>query len=375
MALRVLMRFVFRDRMVQSLNSVRQEFSSLMAKARLGIDRRGQSRRLRITPSRRRPNYTRSLGVVFLTGPIVLCRLAAGMLFTTIGAYAQDVQNGGLGSLPIARQFVLGQRPFSSSSSWNTRIAPRSTYTKMNWPLSNGYNYGVAWNSSSPAIYVASISDPLVEVAYPPGWGYAGGSLRIHMPPQADGALGTDGELLVIEGNIVHNFWQFKRLSPTTASAHSYGATNVLTGSGWGRKLPPLGAGIVGAGSSQLAGLLVQAETDQGEIAHALQIAIEFSLAKTGHTGEAISGDGKNPNGIAQEGERLAIPPQAPMPAGLSALGQKVFRAYQEYGAFVIDVAGGVTNLRAQANAYDDARMAALGRDLLKITPILQLVR
>jgi len=38
-------------------------------------------------------------------------------------------------------------------------------------------------------------------------------------------------------------------------------------------------------------------------------------------------------------------------------------------------VAGGVTNLRAQANAYDNARMAALGRDVLKITPILQLVR
>jgi hypothetical protein len=147
------------------------------------------------------------------------------------------------------------------------------------------------------------------------------------------------------------------------------------TGNGWGSKVPFLSAGIVAAGSSQLAGLLVQAETDRGDIAHALQISIESSLAKPGYTGEAISGDGKNPNGIVQEGERLGIPPRTPMPPGLSPLGQKVFRAYQEYGAFVVDVAGGVTNLRAQANAYDSATMTALRLDLLKITPMLRRVQ
>jgi hypothetical protein len=56
----------------------------------------------------------------------------------------------------------------------------------------------------------------------------------------------------------------------------------------------------------------------------------------------------------------------------LSRLGQKVFRAYQEYGAFVVDVANGATNLRAQANGYDTATIAALQLDMLKITPMLQ---
>jgi len=294
------------------------------------------------------------------------------MTICSVVASGQSINVGGVDA--SALQFTLGQRPFSPSSSWNTKIAPRATYTKLSWPAANGYNYSVAWNQYSPAIYVASTSDPLVSVTYPAAWGYRGGVLNIRIPAEADGAAGTDGELLVIEGNVVHNFWQFKRLSPTTALARSYGAANVLGDSGWGRKSPFLGAGIVATGSSQLAGLLVQAETDSGEIAHALQISIERSLAKPGHTGEAIAGDGKNPNGLAQEGARLAIPLQTAMPAGLSPLGRKVFRAYQDYGAFIIDVAGGVTNLRAQSNAYDRATISALQRDLLKLTPMLQQV-
>lgn len=268
--------------------------------------------------------------------------------------------------------FTLGQRPFAASSSWNTPIAATATYKKAGWPPSA--RFGVAWSSYSPAVHVTSDSDPVVAVEYPPSWGHPGGILIIRMPLDANGAPGTDGELLVIDGNTVHNFWQFRRRGPTEAAARSYGATNILTGSGWGLASPFRGAGIVATGSSQLAGLLIQAETDRGEIAHALQIVVESSLAKPGHTGEAINGDGKNPDGLFQEGQRLAIPTTAPMPQGLSPLGQKVFRAYQKYGAFVVDVAGGITNLRAQANAYDRSTIIALQRDVMRITPMLERV-
>lgn len=271
-----------------------------------------------------------------------------------------------------ADQFVVGERPFAASSSWNTPIADDAIYRKVGWPITA--RFGVAWSSYSPAIYTASDSDPVVSVQYPPGWGYPGGIVNVRMPPNADGAVGTDGELLAIDGDVVHNFWQFKRLNLTEATARSYSATNVITGNGWGRASPFLGAGIVAAGSSQLAGMLVRAETDRGEIAHALQISIDMSLAKPGHVGEAINGDGHNPNGLLQEGQRLAIPPAVPMPQRLSPLGQKVFRACQRYGAFVIDVAGGVTNLRAQANAYDRTTIAALRRDVRRIMPMLQRV-
>ncbi len=270
------------------------------------------------------------------------------------------------------RSFVLGDRPFSPASSWNTPIPASAHYSSVRWPA--GSRFGVAWNSYSPAIYVSSSSDSLVSVAYPAVWGYRGGALRVRMPLPADGARGTDGELLIIDGGVVHNFWQFKRLDKTTATASSYAAADIVSGTGWGRVSPFLGAGIVAAGSSQLAGLLIQAETDRGDITHALQLCIDMSLAKPGRVGDAISSDGKNPNGIVQMGEHLAIPPDVPMPAGLSSLGQKVFRAYQHYGAFVIDVAGGVTNLRAQANAYDAQTIESLRLDLRRITPLLQRV-
>jgi hypothetical protein len=268
----------------------------------------------------------------------------------------------------------LSTSPFSASSSWNTLVPAGSTFTKLNWPGSTGYNYSVAWDAYSPAVYVASASDPIVQVSHPAGWGYPAGTVSIHMPAGVDGAAGTDGELVIIDGDVAYNFWQFNRTSNTTATAASFGAENVVTGDGWGSKSPFLSAGITAVGASELGGLLVQAETADGSINHALQLAVDFSLAKPGFTGSAIAGDGSNSSGIVQEGQHLAISPDTPMPSGLSALGQQVFTAMQKYGAYVVDVAGGTTNIRAQANAFDDATMTALWHDMGNITPLLQSV-
>jgi hypothetical protein len=306
---------------------------------------------------------------------LALCISSASVIEAQRPAALAAEQNARSMRSPTAaseRPFVLGDRPFSPASSWNTPIPASARYSHVRWP--SGSRFGVAWNSYSPAIYVSSSSDSPVSVAYPEAWGYRGGALHVRMPLPAEGARGTDGELLIIDGGVVHNFWQFRRIDKTTATASSYAAADVVSGTGWGRVSPFRGAGIVAAGSSQLAGLLIQAETDRGEIAHALQLCINMSLAKPGPVGDAISSDGKNPGGIAQLGEHLAIPPNVPMPVGLSALGQKVFRAYQRYGAFVVDVAGGVTNLRAQANAYDVSTIDALRMDLRRITPLLQRV-
>lgn len=126
--------------------------------------------------------------------------------------------------------------------------------------------------------------------------------------------------------------------------------------------------------SSQLAGLLVQEETDAGDIEHALQIALDAPLQKPGSTGEAISGDGKDPNGISTEGDRLALPPGTPLPADLSPLGAKVFRALVKYGVFNIDTTHGTSLLRAQSNAFDAATIDALRKDVNKFLPALQRV-
>lgn len=264
---------------------------------------------------------------------------------------------------PAPSGFALGQRPFAANSSWNKPIGANASYADMNWPASTGYNYGVAWSSYSPSIIVSKNSDPLVNVTIPYTWGWPAQTMQLRIPAGVTGASGTDGEIVIIDGTTVHNFWQFTR-NGGTASAPAYGRTDILTGSGWGSKSPFQAAGIVATGSSQLAGLLVQAETDAGEIQHALQITLDFPLQKPGFVGEAISGDGGSSSGIAVEGERFAIPKTTAMPSGLSPLGQKVFRAYQNFGVYNIDVSGGTSNLRAQANAYSQPVMEALRQDL-----------
>jgi hypothetical protein len=191
------------------------------------------------------------------------------------------------------------------------------------------------------------------------------------MPAAANGAAGTDGELIVIDGDVAYNFWQFKRTGNTTGTAVSFGAENVVTGDGWGSKSPFLGAGITAVGASQLGGLIVKDETNDGDIDHALQLAVDRNLVRSGAVGQALSSDGSSASGIVQEGQLLAIPPGTPMPAGLTPLGQQVFKAMQTYGAYVVDVAGGTTNVRAQANAFDSATIAALAKDMHQITPLL----
>ena len=266
--------------------------------------------------------------------------------------------------------FNLATSPFSSTSSWNTPVNSNATYTRLNWPASTGYNYSVNWSQYSPAVYQASSTDPVVQVSVPASWGWPGGTISVHMPANANGAAGTDGELLVVDGDTVYNFWQFTRTSATTATAKSYGESNVVTGTGWGTRQPFLSAGTTAAGASELGGLLVQSETDTGTINHALQLVVASNLVKSGFTGSAISSDGGSSSGIVQEGDHLAIAPGTPMPSGLSTLGQEVFRALQQYGAYVVDV-GGATVVRAQANAYNSTTMNALWHDMGSITPLL----
>jgi hypothetical protein len=268
--------------------------------------------------------------------------------------------------------FALGQVPFTATSTWNTPIAANATYTPLAWSTSDGNTYWVNWDSYSSPIYVTAPTDPIVQVTVPAGWGWPANT-SLHAPAGATGAPGTDGEIVVIDGTTVYNLWQFNRTSDTTATASAYAETDVITGTGWGTASPFLGAGIVAAGSSELAGMLVEAETDAGAIQHALQITIYSSLNKPGFTGNAIAGDGPSAGGIVQEGDRLGIPPGTAMPGGLSPLGQEVFSAFQKYGAFDIDT-GGATTLRAQQNAYDAATMSALQTDMATLMPLLQLV-
>jgi hypothetical protein len=279
--------------------------------------------------------------------------------------------DSGADSAP-AGPFSLGQTPFTPTSSWNTLLPASATFTPMTWP--SGVVYSVGWSAYSAPIYVAAPTDPLVQVNCPASWGWpANPSFRI--PSGATGAPGTDGEIVVIDGTTVNDLWQFDRTSDTAGTAQAFAATDVIMGSGWGTASPFLAAGIMAAGSSELAGMIVQAETDAGEIHHAIQLEMPAPVNMPGYAGNAISGDGQSTTGTLKEGDQLAIPAGTPMPAGLSPLGQKVFRALQTYGGFDIDSTDCCTvATRAQQNAYDQTTMSALLNDVPQIFPLLQRV-
>ena len=305
---------------------------------------------------------------------------SSGMTSSQVQSVTPAALSGGGGTPPTAPgpvgtgSFILGQRPFLATSTWNTPVSASASYTPFSWV--NGAYYMFGWSKYSTAVYVTNPSDPLVTITTVASWGWPAETLSLHLPSGVTGAPGSDAELIIIDGNNVHNFWVFNRINDNSATAKAYGRTNLLTGDGWGKASPFLGAGIVGAAASEFAGLLVQAETDAGEINHALQIEMPGPMQAPGRTGGAIGADGHSPTGVVQEGDRLAIPPSVAMPAGLSPLGQKVFRALQKYGCFDIDTTDNITvSFRAQQNAYDSATMTALDSDIRIIAPLLQLVQ
>jgi len=286
------------------------------------------------------------------------------------------------------RGYQLGQVPFAATSNWNTPIPSNAIYTTINWPASTGYNYSVAGGNGgggASAVFFSAASDPMVAVRCPATWGWpANPSLRIPSGATSN-PHDTDGEILFVDNstNTVWNFWQFTRTSDTTATASAYAKTNIQTGTGWEIRGSRRAAGITAVGSSVLAGLLVQAETDQGLINHAIGIASEMDITMTGFdpTWGAVGGDGRrSTGGVVQEGWRVGIPPGTRMPQGdrgpLSPQGQMVFNALTTYGGYIVDVAGGVTNLRAQQNAvgYDERWMNALWHDMGHIMPLTKKV-
>ncbi len=198
------------------------------------------------------------------------------------------------------------------------------------------------------------------------------GTVNIHLGAGITGASG-DGSIIVIDDTTVHNFLGFNRTALSTATATSYGSCDAVLDNGWG-VAPSTPTGVTAVGSSQLAGLLIQAETDQGELKHALHLMLAASLALSGFTGEAISSDGSSGTGIVQEGQLLGIPPTTTMPATLTPVGQKVFNCLVKYGCYVTGKTTSVTQLQADPNSYDSGTIASLVLDMPAVLRLLQKV-
>jgi CARDB len=232
-------------------------------------------------------------------------------------------------------------KPYTASSSWNTKVP-----TNANFRQEPGLNQGGAYTNRdaySGPVVESKASDPLVTMNVGPSWGWPGQQLQFHCPTGQTGASGTDGSLVVIDGDQVYDFWQFTRSGPNSASCSAWAKSNRKTGSGWGQANPFQAAGIHAAGSALLAGLIRGSELTDPAIGHALAIGIRRNLANSAHVGEAIYSDGGN--GPIPEGTRCAIPRSTSKPAGLNKQISNLWDALVDYGAFVIDVADGVQSI------------------------------
>src|SRR4029079_17477523 len=152
----------------------------------------------------------------------------------------------------------------------------------------NGHSWVNDESFSIPVVRTGP-GDPLVNVSVPGSWGWAGGVVRVNIPAGIGGAAGSDGILVVVEGNAVYDFYQFTRTGPNSASASAWAAT-LQNGPGWGRPDPFLGAGVRAAGSSSLGGLITSGDLFGGDdFRHALAVSLLGSELSSGHVAPAIN--------------------------------------------------------------------------------------
>ena len=266
-------------------------------------------------------------------------------------------------------------RPFDASSPWNRPLGA------VGWRDAPELRGGHSWvNDESFSIPVVRTGpgDPLVSVSVPSSWGWTGGVVRVNIPAGIGGAAGSDGILVVVEGNVVYDFYQFNRTGPNSGSASAWAAT-FQNGPGWGRATPFLGAGIRAAGSSSLGGLITSGDLFGGDdFRHALAVSLLGSELSTGHVAPAIDGGGGG--GSIPVGARIGIPAGTPMPGGLSPIGVRMWNTLVRYGAYVVDQHGGSAPVifYADPRSVGADKVAPLrnpGGDLDRIMPAVRVVQ
>jgi hypothetical protein len=270
-------------------------------------------------------------------------------------------------------------RPFNDASPWNTPIPASAGWRDV--PSLRSGNSWVADEAFSTPVVHSNAADPIVAVQVPATLGWPAGVVHLHIPAWVTGAAGTDGALVVVSDGIAFNFWQFRRLDVGSATTSAY-AASFLSGSGFGRPSPVLGAGIRADGSSGLGGLITRGDLVGNEIPHALAVSLLGSELAGGFVAPAIAADSSGGGGgTIPLGSRLGIPRGTPVPAGLSPIGTKVWNTLVDYGAFVVDRHEGTAPVIFEADplsvspAQVDPLRAGSPSDLDRIMPFVRVVQ
>ena len=261
------------------------------------------------------------------------------------------------------------KRPYQQSSIWNVpidwsiaKIHPMSDVMMAAFFKDNTW-IGTDTSQFTPNVYFATQSTPLVPVKLKQNrfrdafddvkvkFGQPAGIVQMPLPANAIPALGTDGQLVVINIDTGEE-WGLNEGS--IDSEGNWFAGGVYRYSILNSGIPPEGFGQRGAGIGQMAGIVRRCEIDRGQIDHAVTLAYDFPCAPEvcQQNGWPASippfrkTDGKGASKYdIPEGARIAIRPEISRDEIVKACADVkgcILWALnmQQYGGFIVDKSG-----------------------------------
>ncbi len=259
-----------------------------------------------------------------------------------VGRFIDDV----IGDAEYQARFPDGSRnpalhPFDATSPWNTPVGSGARYASTTDARTVAIQDDrfVLWTNAeefSQPIYTATTSSPFVRVRLddsPTG----PRTITIRWPNGAVPDPAGDGNVNIIttDGDTAWDLWLVRRDGDGWRAG--FGTLVDLRGSGFEN-------GTRAAWASAIGGLIRIHELDQLEIPHAIALAADrrylaepFLWPSWGHPGSTSGFSGPLPYGtlvvVDRDVDVAAL--------GLSPATEAVVRAMQDYGAYVVDLAGG----------------------------------
>lgn len=268
--------------------------------------------------------------------------------------------------------------PFSWSSIWNIPIASTAEYESANIQSD-----GVFENDASSDYDSVNTAFPVVTLENARLGNGSAGAVSVYGDPSmtANGEWNTCSAFLGTDGQSVY---QGQTTELTAGGNPSFGGVADATWSAVNIE----GAGTAGchggSGLSGLGGTLTESDlTQSGPIAHVLKIALDgylnYSSANGGFRWPASNSDtGFNQagaesfyggsDGEIQEGSLLALPTSINVSSFSNPTVRKLAQALQDYGAYIVDDAGGgnspwstfITNYNSSSTLLSDASSSQL---------------
>ena len=172
---------------------------------------------------------------------------------------------------------------------------------------------------------------------------------NVPIPSSAASILtGSSDNPLMVWQPSTESEWEFWRVSYTNGAwSACWGGKITNVGSSAGLFTEPYG--VSASGLSYLALTITEADVASGSIDH--PIAIQMPLCNS-MVSPATRTDCPGNAGTPSEGMLFRLPANLAMPAGLTPFAQLVFRALQNYGAYMTDRAGAVVVVAENPGAW-----------------------